>query len=246
MPLDKSAFFVSDVHLGALYAKADPRRAGHLEDFLRALGEKADRLFILGDLFEFWMEYRHYVPKGHFGVLSALRDLVRGGVPVHYLSGNHDFSLGNFFKDELGIEIHRGPVAMELQGRRLLLLHGDGMDPGDWAYRAVKRVLSHPLVNRWYRLLHPDLGMVLALKAAKLSRDRHGNVPRHLDRYETAARRLLLQGHDIVMHGHVHAGFVKKLPEGVYVNTGEWFERLQYVEMAQGECELKRYLPSPL
>ncbi len=237
------AFFISDVHLGALYAQADPRRAAYLEDFLRSLPEKAARLFILGDLFEFWMEHRHYIPKGHFGVLTALRDLGRSGVPVHYLCGNHDFTLGNFFREELGVETHDGPLAIELQGKRLLLLHGDGMGSGDLAYKAVKKIARSRWAGVLYRLLHPDLGMDIALRASKLSRDRHGNVPRHLDRYEAAARALLHQGHDIVMHGHVHAGFVKKLPEGVYVNTGEWFERLQYVEMVDGECFLRAYDP---
>lgn len=239
--MGKSAFFVSDLHLGALYHKADPRRAEHFEEFVRSLSDRATHLFLLGDLFEFWMEHRHYIPKRHFGVLAALRDLSRSGVPVHYLGGNHDFSLGTFFREELGVETHDGPLRLELQGKRVFLLHGDGMNPVDWKYRVAKRVLQSPWANRLYRVLHPDLGMDLALWTGKVSRDRHGNVPRHLDRYESAARALLRQGHDIVMHGHVHAGFVKALPEGIYVNTGEWLVRLQYVEMADGECVLKSY-----
>jgi UDP-2,3-diacylglucosamine hydrolase len=190
------------------------------------------------------MEHRHYVPKAHFGVLCALRELRRAGVPVHYLSGNHDFNLGEFFRRELGVETHDGPYSLELQGKRVLLLHGDGMDPADRGYHAVKKVLRSPLANRLYRLLHPDLGMALALRVGQASRSRHGNVPRHLDRYEAAARELLRAGHDIVMHGHVHAGFVKRFPEGIYVNTGEWLERLQYVEMTDGECTLRTYQPS--
>src|SRR5690606_21355371 len=119
----------------------------------------------------------------------------------------------------LGIVTHSGPFTADIQGKRLLLLHGDGMNPRDWAYRILRRVLHSPLSNWAWKLLHPDLGMRLALGVGKASRDQHGGVPRDLDLYEAAARRMLAQGHDIVMHGHVHAGFVKTLPEGIYVNT---------------------------
>src|SRR6266849_9713377 len=107
--MGSAAFFVSDLHLGARYAKADPERAAHFEVFLRSLPGRAEALFLLGDLFEFWMEHRHYIPKTGFGVLSALRDLARAGIPVHYLAGNHDFELGTFLGQELGVHTHAGP-----------------------------------------------------------------------------------------------------------------------------------------
>ena len=240
----ETAVFVSDLHLGALYPKANPKRAELFVEFLNSWTGQAGHLVILGDLFEFWMEYRHYIPKGYFDVLAAIRDLQRRGTEIHYLCGNHDFNLGNFFSESLGITVHDGPLELTLQGKRVLLLHGDGLDPTDISYRLMRAVLRHPLSNRLYRLLHPDLGMALALRVGKLSRDRHGNVPRHLPKYEAAARKMLQQGHDILVHGHVHAGFVKNLPEGTYVNTGEWFERLQYVEMKNGKCVLKSYVSS--
>jgi UDP-2,3-diacylglucosamine hydrolase len=102
--------------------------------------------------------------------------------------------------------------------------------------------LHHPLSNWLYRLLHPDLGMAIALGVGRLSRNHNGNTPRHLSHYETAARALLKDSRsEILIHGHIHAGFVKKVPEGIYVNTGEWLERLQYVEMKDGECFLRTY-----
>ncbi|HEX2613635.1 MAG TPA: hypothetical protein VHO02_08580, partial [Fibrobacteria bacterium] len=120
--------------------------------------------------------------------------------------------------------------------------HGDGMNPGDKAYRFVKGVLRHPLSNWAWKKLHPDLGMRIALGVGKASRDQHNGMPRHLDRYEAEARRLMREGgYDVLLHGHVHAGFVKRVPEGAYVNTGEWVKRLEYVEMRDGECVLKTY-----
>jgi UDP-2,3-diacylglucosamine hydrolase len=235
-----SAFFVSDVHLGTRYSKALPGREARLEAWIRGLTGRATHLFLLGDLFEFWMEHRHVVPKHHFGVLSALYELRRSGVEIHYVCGNHDFNLGTFFEESLGIVTHDGPFEMNLQGKRMLLLHGDGLDPRDWKYRIVRKVLHHPLSNRAWKLLHPDLGMRLALGVGKASRD-HSGYDLKIPEYETEVRKLLRQGYDIVVHGHIHAGFVTRHPEGVHVNTGEWMTRMEYVEMKDGECSLKTY-----
>lgn len=239
--MPKNAFFISDLHLGAATRAALPHRAESFRDFLRFAAPRASHLFLLGDLFEFWMEYRHFIPKSEFRTLAALEAVRAAGVEVHYLAGNHDFALGDFFSRQLGMQVHAGPLALALQGKRLLLLHGDGLAPSDRAYRLLKRVLVHPLAGKAFRLLHPDLGMRLAGAVGQGSRDRHGYRPRKLDEYERAARALLAEGHDIVMHGHTHQGFVKRFPEGVYVNSGEWMRRLQFVELEEGECRLKEW-----
>jgi UDP-2,3-diacylglucosamine hydrolase len=238
-PIPARAIFVSDVHLGTRYAGAREDREALFERFLLGLEGRASHLFLLGDIFEFWMEYRHVIPKHHFGVLAALHRLRRAGVEIHYLCGNHDFSLGRFFRDTLGVLTHDGPFAVELQGKRLLLLHGDGLNPADKAYRLVRKVLHSRWANFLWKLIHPDLGMRLAFGVGKASRDR--DVHPDLPAYEAAARKLLARGHDIVMHGHIHTGFVKAVPEGVYVNTGEWLKRLEYVEMTEGVCSLRTY-----
>jgi UDP-2,3-diacylglucosamine hydrolase len=214
--------------------------------FLREDAPRASHLFILGDLFEFWMEYASYVPKFHFRVLAALESLARAGVEVHYLAGNHDFNLGPFFRDQIGLQVHADEYRLELQGRRLLLLHGDGLAASDWKYRLMKKVVRHPLSNFLFRQLHPDWGMGLAHSLSGLSRDRHGNQPRKMDEYEAAGRALLAQGDcDIVMHGHSHAAFVKTVPEGLYVNSGEWLYGMRYVVMENGTCRIERFADAP-
>ncbi len=235
------AIFVSDLHLGTAYAGARGDREALFERFLLGLEGTVTQLYLLGDVFEFWMEYRHFIPKHHIGVLAALHRLRKSGMEIHYAGGNHDFNLGTFFEKSLDIVTHDGPFEAHLQGKRLLLLHGDGMNPADWKYRIVQKILRHPLSNWAWKLLHPDFGMKIALGVGKTSRDQHHGEPRDLNRYEAEARTLLKQGYDIVMHGHVHAGFVKALPEGIYVNTGEWLKRLEYVEMTDGVCSLRTY-----
>src|SRR4051812_32331691 len=152
----RPAYFISDLHLGARYRGMPAERETWLLRFLREDAPRASHLFILGDLFEFWMEYGSYVPKYHFRVLAALEALVRSGVEVHYLAGNHDFSLGPFFADQLGVKVHADEIRMDLQGQRLLLLHGDGLAASDGRYRLMKKVFRHPLANFLFRLLHPD------------------------------------------------------------------------------------------
>jgi UDP-2,3-diacylglucosamine hydrolase len=240
--LPHRALFVSDLHLGTRYSGAREDRESLFEQFLREQEGRISHLYLLGDVFEFWMEYRHYIPKHHFGVLAALHRLRRAGVEIHYVCGNHDFNLGRFFSDQLGIITHNGPFAMTLQGQNLLILHGDGMNPKDKAYRLVRKVLHSRWANFLWKLIHPDLGMRIALGVGKASRDQHGSEPRDLDQYEAEARRMLRAGgHDAVIHGHIHAGFINRLPEGLHINTGEWLKRLEYVEMEGGRFELKTY-----
>lgn len=239
---DSIAYFISDLHLGAAYRGLDPGRETLVLRFLEEKAASAGHLFILGDLFEFWMEYRLFVPKQHFRVLAALESLVRRGVEVHYLSGNHDFNLGSFFREQIGLKVHDDEIRVELQGKRLLLMHGDGLAKADWKYRIMKKVFRHPLSNRLFRLLHPDFGMGLALATSKASRDQHQNRPRHMDQYEAACRAILSDGRqDILMHGHTHAAFVKRFPEGVYVNSGEWITKMEYVAMENGECRIEKF-----
>lgn len=237
------AYFISDLHLGAQYRDLDPQRETLVLRFLLESASRATHLYILGDLFEFWMEYRSFVPKNHFRILAALEALTKKGVAVHYLSGNHDFNLGVFFHDQLGMQVHTDEIRLELQGRRLLLLHGDGLAKSDWKYRILKKVFRHRVSNACFRLLHPDFGMGLARSMSKLSRDQHQNQPRHMDEYESACRALLADGRqDILIHGHTHAAFVKDFPEGVYVNSGEWLVRMEYVAMQNGICRIERFV----
>ena len=141
------AYFVSDLHLGANYPKAYPNREAYFCDFLDEITDTASHLFILGDLFEFWMEYKHFIPKHHFVMLTKLKKLSDVGVEVHYLSGNHDFNLGEFFGETLNLRVHQKDFIINLQGKSLYLLHGDGLDKSDWKYTIMKKVLTLKISN---------------------------------------------------------------------------------------------------
>ena len=238
--MNKKAYFVSDLHLGAQNIHAIPDRELFFCNFLQKLASRASDLFILGDLFEFWMEYSHFIPKSYFKVLAGLYELSRQGVKIHYLSGNHDFNLGHFFQ-KIGVHTHHHPFTITLQGKSLFLLHGDGMAKSDWKYRFVKKILVHPISNWCFKLIHPDWGMKLAKLVGKASRGRLAYC--QYNEYQDRGVQLLKKDVDIVMHGHTHSAFIKKVNGGIYVNAGNWFESMHYVEMDEGNCTIRTYSP---
>src|SRR5262249_41363007 len=141
MPEPAAAYFFSDAHLGAESREREADREARLHDFLTSLRGQATELYIVGDLFDFWFEYRSAIPRRHFATLAALQRLRESGVAITYLNGNHDFWLGPFLRDELGVHTHDGALALELQGHRIWLHHGDGLGGGDLGYRLLRKVL---------------------------------------------------------------------------------------------------------
>ncbi len=241
--MKSKAYFVSDLHFGANYTMAYPDRESRFCEFIRTIQKEASHLFILGDLFEFWMEYRFYIPKQHFKLLAALHHLAASGTTIHYLSGNHDFNLGQFFQNEVNIRTHHTPLEITVQNKSLFLFHGDGMAQSDWKYRIVKKIILHPLSNFLFKLLHPDWGMYLAHWVGSTSR----SYPNHSNKGEYSKAALEILSHKkahILMHGHTHSSFIRETPHGLYINSGEWLRKLQYVVMEEGVCQIKEYTPS--
>lgn len=236
---DRPAFFISDAHLGGRGTPADHEAS--LLALLCEVQEQAGALFLLGDLFDFWFEYRHAIPKGTFRVSRCLADCVDSGVPVFYLGGNHDFWVGSFLSDELGVRAFSGPITVRLQGRDIFLAHGDGMGRGDTRYKILRRILRHPLAIAGYRSIHPDLGIPLATGLSNAGREhRHDQdilFPRLLK--HVAARHLqggvtgMVMGH---VHDPVHFG-----SNGLdYLLIGDWLRNLSHVRMEDGVFTLYR------
>ena len=158
----KVAYFISDAHLGVNPPGSIEDREESLVHFLKGMIGGASHLFIVGDLFEFWYEYRHYVARGHMPLYRVLGDLVDSGTEVHYLTGNHDFALGDFFSKELGVQVHRTYVAKNIQGHDIYLMHGDGVAKADKGYRAARKLIDAKWAQFLFRQIHPDLGMDIA------------------------------------------------------------------------------------
>jgi UDP-2,3-diacylglucosamine hydrolase len=238
------AYFISDAHLGTPLPGYEQREEEIL-CFLREVRGSASHLFILGDLFDFWIEYTHAIRPVYFPVLHELRLLIEHGTSVHYMAGNHDFALGSFLADIVGIVIHPDHFDTVVQGKRLHLYHGDGLLRRDVGYRVLRRVLRNPLNQRLYKLLHPNLGVPLACLFSRSSRHfmEVSNRKVELGEYRHWARGRLEAGSDIVVLGHTHHPELHDFDGRFYCNTGEWIRQYTYGRMEDGRITLWRRIP---
>jgi UDP-2,3-diacylglucosamine hydrolase len=225
-------YFVSDAHIGGGSPDAEQR----LFRFLESIRGKAESLYILGDLFEFWFEYGQAIPKQGFRALAELAELRRTGTGIGYLKGNHDFWFKDFWRRELGAEA-TDELDVVLDGKRVFLAHGDMLDRA--AVPQVFRVLMRSRLNGWlYSLLHPDLGIGLAQAVARASRVR-STRPGLVEDMARSAGGKLESGFDIVIMGHSHVPEVRQLGNGVYLNVGDWLTHFTYGVIRDGVPSLE-------
>ncbi|RMG67468.1 MAG: UDP-2,3-diacylglucosamine diphosphatase [Calditrichaeota bacterium] len=235
-------YFFSDAHLGMSPPKSERVKERRLLSFLDHVATSAERLVIVGDLFDFWFEYRTVVPRGYTRVLCALSHLRDLGKEIHYVAGNHDFWMRDFLRDELGIQIHFDALELTIAGKRFFVLHGDGVSRRDWRYRILKRIFRHPVNIFLYSLLHPDVGIPLARWVAALSRDRAspGELPDESD-YIRLAMAKFEQGFDYAIFGHLHHPSYQVFGEKVYLNLGDWITHFTYGEFDGYRLELNSW-----
>jgi len=239
-----TVYFISDAHLG-LGGKADDReKETRLIAFMDSIVGRADQLFILGDLFDAWIEYRTVIPKGHHRLLTKLEDLVHHGITVHYLVGNHDFWMRDFFQKELGVKTYLEPMETTIDGKRFYLHHGDGFALNDTGYHILKAVLRNPLAVWLYSWVHPDIGFGIARTTSQKSRDYSSQ--KHYGEQDgmlkEAARRIH-EGNDFVIMGHRHQPLIQNIDHGIYVNLGDWIHFYTYAVFSKGTIELKTWNP---
>lgn len=238
------AYFISDAHLGIEIAGGEQREAA-LISFLAEISSRAGQLFIVGDLFDFWIEYRRAIRPDYFLVLSALHQLVRTGTEVHYCLGNHDFAVGPFIEKVLGIKVHRAGFSGSLQGKRVFVTHGDDLPPGDRANLVLRKVLRNRSLQMLYKVLHPNIGVPLGEFFSCLSRNHLFTEPTPviLDRYRLAVDKLLNAGYEMVIAGHTHIPELCQRDAGVYCNTGNWIHNYSFAMLTGGEISLQTYCP---
>jgi len=239
--LPKRIYFISDVHLGVPHGKRTPdEHQDALISFLRHI-EADSSLYIVGDLFDFWFEYRSSVPTSGARVVFELYGLVQRGIPVSILPGNHDIWLGRYLSNEVGLELLPSPTDLTLHGKRVHLTHGDEFNPS-LSFTVSRAILKSPLCIRLFRLLHPDIGVWLGRLTSGAS-DAKARVHPRDDRrvYESAADRLIQNGTDIVVCGHYHHGIELDIYDGKLIVLGNWLRSDTYGLMEDGEIRLMRW-----
>lgn len=221
-------YFISDVHLGVLPRAEDRLREDLLLTFLSQIKNYCSQLYILGDFFDYWFEYKEVVPKHFYRSLNMISEVSKVA-QVEYLMGNHDFGharRNGFFETEMGIQVHSGDIERELYGKKFYLSHGDGKSYNDLGYRIIKRITRNPFMLGLYMKLHPDCGIGLASHSSRKSRgytDSKNFGPR--DGMRDFAEKKIASGFDYVVMGHRHRPSFDSIGKGSYINLGDWIAR---------------------
>jgi len=239
------AYFISDLHIGAEDNEKELVRQKHILKFLHKISKDATRIYIVGDLFDFWFEYKTVIPKKYFAFLNTFKNMTDKGIEIHYLAGNHDFALGNFFDKFLGIKTWENEYTFELAGSKFFIWHGDGLAKEDTGYRILKRILRNKFNQRIFRWIHPDLGFKLARFTSSSSRKYTNqlNYQRDEKDYIEFAEQKFSEGFNYVMMGHRHRPLVHEENSNKYINLGEWIDRCSYAVFDGKDLELS-YFPS--
>lgn len=236
-----SYFFFSDAHLGSAARNDDKRRQQMVLDFLDYARDHGAGLYIVGDLLDFWFEYRHAIPSSNFPVLAKLYELSSAGLPIDYLAGNHDLWLGEFLQKEVGVNVHDDGIIRELHGAKCFIVHGDGIAARDGGYRFMKKIFKSKTNIFLFRWLHPDLGVKLAKALSHTSREIRDNPYEWEADYKAYAEARFAEGFDIVIMGHTHKPVFEKIGESHFINLGDWMDHFTYCELARDGPALRRW-----
>lgn len=246
LPANKKVYIASDQHLGIPNHKDSLVREKKFVTWLDTIKQDAALLVLLGDLFDFWFEYKSVVPKGFVRVLGKLAELSDAGIKIHFFVGNHDLWMRDYFETELNISVFQQPQEYQINNRLFLMGHGDGLGPGDKGYKRMKKIFKNP-VSKWlYRWLHPDLGMKLGIylstKNKLISGDEDatflGEDNEWLVQY--CRRKLTEKPYDYFLFGHRHLPMTIALnKKSTYINTGDWISHFTYAEFNGTTTTLK-------
>lgn len=245
---NKKIYFASDQHFGAPDREKSFVREQKFIRWLDQVKQDAEVIFLLGDLFDFWFEYKRVVPKGFVRVLGKIAEIRDSGIPIHFFVGNHDLWMEDYFETELNIPVYHRPMEFTFNNKLFLIGHGDGLGPGDKGYKRMKKVFTNSFSKWLYRWLHPDIGVRLAqylsVKNKLISGDEDvkflGEDQEWLVQY--AKRKLETKHYDYFLFGHRHLPMKIELNStSKYVNTGDWISHFTYAVFDGDEIELQPY-----
>lgn len=227
-------YFASDFHLGIDVKYTSKEREKQIVSWLDQIKSDAEELYLVGDLFDFWFEYKHAVPKGYVRFLGKLAELRDAGVKIYIFTGNHDMWIFDYFEKEFDIPTYRAPIEKDIKGKTFYIGHGDGLGPGDHSYKLLKKVFANRLCQWAFARLHPNFGIGLANYLSQSSRKAKNDVVEfHGDKEwltihanEVNAKKQ----HDFYVFGHRHLPIDYTLADGKsrYVNLGDWMNYNSY------------------
>lgn len=244
----KKIYFLSDFHLGAPDHASSLERERILVQFLEEIKDQAAEIFFVGDMFDFWYEYRTVVPKGFVRLLGKIGELADAGIPMHFFVGNHDMWMKNYFQQEFNMPVYYKPVEFERNGKKFLIGHGDGLGPGDHGYKRLKKIFRNPACQFFFGVFPPMLGMGLANYMSRRSRAQTGAkeeifLGEDKEWLIIYCKEVLQQKKmDFFVFGHRHLPIDFRLNESSrYINLGDWIRYFTYAVFDGQEMVLKSY-----
>ena len=238
----EKTYFFSDAHLGLGSLEENRERELRLIRFLDFIKRDAEQIFIVGDLFDYWFEYKTVVPKKYFRLFAKLAELTERGIGISFIAGNHDFWVKDYFRDELGMDVHLEPIEIEIRGKKFFIHHGDGLLKDDIGYKILKIILRNKLNIFLYSLIHPDISGWIARWSSRTSRRYTSKRTYEGNGMTEFAAQKLKEGFDFVVMGHNHVPSHQKIGNGVYVNLGDWIFKNTYAVFDGKQLELKKWM----
>lgn len=241
-------YFASDFHLGAPNYEQSLSREKTIVSWLDFIKEDATDIYLLGDIFDFWYEWKRAVPKGYVRLLGKLAELGDAGINIHFFTGNHDLWTFGYLENELGIQIHRKPIQITLQGKKCYIAHGDGLGPGDQGYKFLKKLFTSKLCQWLFSRLHPNSSFALANYFSSKSRVANSDSDKIYKGEDdewlvSYSKEILKNEHfDYFIFGHRHLVLDIDLSKSSrYINLGEWINYNSYAVLEKGELQLNFY-----
>ncbi|MGB2502013.1 MAG: UDP-2,3-diacylglucosamine diphosphatase [Flavobacteriaceae bacterium] len=248
LPKGKKVYFASDNHLGAPDSQSSAPRERIFLDWLNHIQKDVGVLFLLGDLFDFWFEYKTVVPKGFVRVLGKLAELSDQGVEIHFFAGNHDLWIQDYFQKELSFIVHHTAQEFTINQKKFFVAHGDGLGPNDRGYKRMKKVFTNKFFQWFFRWIHPDIGMrlghYLSVKNKVISGDEDivflGEDKEWLVQY--CKKKQAEKKRDFYVFGHRHLPLdIAIEDEARYLNLGDWITHFTYADFDGTKLELKKW-----
>ncbi len=248
LPSGKKIYFLSDFHLGAPNHADSLAREKKIVSFLTSIQNDAAAIFIVGDMFDFWFEYKYVTPKGYVRLLGKLAEITDNGIPIHFFVGNHDMWMRGYFEQELNIPVYFEPKEFNFNNNRFYIGHGDGLGPEDHGYKLIKSIFRNKICQWLFALLHPTVGIGLANFFSRKSRKKTGAD----DELFLGADKewLIIYSKEVLakelyhffVFGHRHLPLDLKLTdESRYVNLGDWIKYFSYAVFDGQQMELKKW-----
>jgi UDP-2,3-diacylglucosamine hydrolase len=247
MPKGNKLYFASDIHLGTGTYQTTRQREAKLVRWLDMIKADAAEVFLMGDVFDFWFEYKTVVPKGYMRLFGKLAGLTDSGIKLYFFKGNHDMWMFDYFEKELGATIVSNELVIERNGKKFFLHHGDGLGPGDGKYKILKKIFRSKLCQWLFARIHPNLGIGVANYWSRHSRATNMKQidpkPGEQEWLVTYCRETLQRHYyDYMIFGHRHIPLDILINDKTrYINLGEWINYFSYAEFDGNDVTLKHF-----